>query len=248
MNTTVASILSLALVACSAPAEEPSQGSSGGDAPSGSDTSSETGSSSSGSAQSGVATSGTGSSKSGSSTAGAQSTGASTGRASTGSMSSTGSSLSGANGGTGGTGGSESGSQSGSGSSGIQDAGAAHRDAAPVELTGCAAQVPTAIFGASCEGTACHNARDHEYALDLQSPGVASRLVNQPSLEAYEPDQVTPLKLIDPNNWMQSYILLKVEESMPPAGVQMPQIGTKLSQTQIGCLQQWVEAEAAGPY
>ena len=45
MNTTVASILSLALVACSAPPDEPYQGSGSGDAPSGSDTS-QTGSSS----------------------------------------------------------------------------------------------------------------------------------------------------------------------------------------------------------
>ena len=138
--------------------------------------------------------------------------------------------------------GTSTGTTSGSSTGDIRDAGAAHRDAAPVELTGCAAQVPTAIFGASCEGTSCHNSRDHNYDLDLQSPGVAARLVNQPSLE------IGTLFLIDPNNWMQSYILLKVEESMPPAGTQMPQQGAKLTSTQIGYLQQWVEAEAAGPY
>jgi len=123
-----------------------------------------------------------------------------------------------------------------------------------VELTGCAAQVPTAIFAASCVAMTCHNAKDHAYALDLQSSGVAARLVNQPSLEATEPDGCTPLKLIDPSDWSQSYILLKVEESPttnppgPPAGTQMPQQGAKLNAAQITCLQQWVEAEAAGPY
>jgi hypothetical protein len=139
----------------------------------------------------------------------------------------------------------ESGSASattGSSMGSIYDAGASHRDAAPVELTGCAAQVPEAIFGESCEGNTCHNAKDHQYDLDLQSPGVAARLVNQPSLE------IGTLLLIDPSNWSQSFLLLKVEEAQPPAGSQMPQQGTKLNSAQIACLQQWVEAEAAGPY
>jgi hypothetical protein len=145
-------------------------------------------------------------------------------------------------------------STSGSSDGCTYDAGAAHREAAPVELTGCAAQVPAAIFDVSCVATACHNAMDHAFALDLQSPGVAARLVNQPSLEATEPDGCTPLKLIDPNDWSQSYILLKVEESPttnppgPQAGTQMPQQGAKLNAAQIACLQGWVEAEAAGPY
>jgi hypothetical protein len=120
--------------------------------------------------------------------------------------------------------------------------GAMHHDAAPVVLTGCAATVPSAVFGASCENRACHNATDHEYDLDLQSANVASRLVNVPALE------VPALKLVDPVAPMNSFILLKVTQSMPPAGVQMPQMGAKLSASQIACLQQWVVAEAAGPY
>ena len=227
--------------ACSASTDPPYQGSSGGDP------------NSSGSSTSGSATSETGDGTSGveSQSGGNGATGASTGRVSSGAIS-TGSSRTGSVGGgtgtasghsgSGATTGTSTGAAGGSSTGGIVDAGAAHRDAAPVELTGCAAQVPTAIFGASCEGTACHNSRDHNYDLDLQSPGVAARLVNQPSLE------IGTLFLIDPNNWMQSYILLKVEESMPPAGTQMPQQGAKLTSTQIGCLQQWVEAEAAGPY
>jgi hypothetical protein len=123
-----------------------------------------------------------------------------------------------------------------------------HRDAAPVVLTGCAAQVPQTVFAASCEGSNCHSAATHQYDLDLQSPGVASRLVNQPSLEALQPDGVTPYKLIDPNNPMQSYILLKVELKQPPAGAQMPNLGAMISPSLITCLQDWVVAEAAGPY
>ncbi len=137
---------------------------------------------------------------------------------------------------------------SGSSGGGTHDAGVMHRDAGPVVLTGCAAQVPTTVFAANCEGSTCHNSTIKAYDLDLQSPGVAARLVNQPSLEAFEPDGVTPLKLIDPNYPMQSYILLKVELKMPPAGSQMPNLGAMLSPSLISCLQQWVVAEAAGPY
>jgi|HubBroStandDraft_1064217.scaffolds.fasta_scaffold04083_3 hypothetical protein len=246
MRAVRATILSAALWACSAPPDTPYQGSGTGD-PNGSG-SVESGSVTSGSTETGTETSGTASQSSGSSTTG----NASTGQLSSGATDSTGSSRTGsvASGGTdptsgssvSGTPGSSTGATSGSSSGSIRDAGAAHRNAPPVELTGCAAQVPTAIFGASCEATDCHNSRDHNYDLDLQSPGVAARLVNQPSLE------IAGLFLIDPNNWMQSYILLKVELAQPPAGTQMPQTGTKLNASQISCLQQYVEAEAAGPY
>jgi hypothetical protein len=133
---------------------------------------------------------------------------------------------------------------SGNSGDGPIDAGAGgemHRDSAVPVLTGCAAQVPSAIFGASCEARACHNSVDHIYALDLQSPGVVSRLLNQPSYE------LPALMMIDPKVPDNSFILLKVKPN-PPVGVQMPQMGAKLSAAQIQCLQQWVEAVSTGPY
>jgi hypothetical protein len=96
-----------------------------------------------------------------------------------------------------------------------------HRDSAVPVLTGCAAQVPTAIFGASCEARACHNSVDHIYGLDLQSPGLVSRLINTPSYE------LPVLMMIDPNVPDNSFLLVKVKPN-PPAGVQMPQMGNKL--------------------
>jgi hypothetical protein len=117
-----------------------------------------------------------------------------------------------------------------------------HRDAAVPVLTGCAATVPSSILAVTCTAKACHNSVDKAYALDLQSPGVVSRLLNQPSLE------LPSFKLIDPNYPNSSYIWLKVSLLMPPAGVQMPQMGTKLSPAQLQCFQQWVIAESAGPY
>ncbi len=136
-----------------------------------------------------------------------------------------------------------SGSSSGSSSSaGPEDAGAGmHRDSSVPVLTGCAAQVPTAVFGASCETRACHNSVDHIYGLDLQSPGLVSRLLNTRSFE------VPALMMLDPNVPDNSFLLLKVKPN-PPAGVQMPQMGNKLSASQTQCLQQWIEAVATGPY
>jgi hypothetical protein len=129
-----------------------------------------------------------------------------------------------------------------SSSAGPEDAGSGmHRDSAVPVLTGCAAQVPTAIFGASCEARACHNSVDHIYGLDLQSPGLVSRLINTPSYE------LPVLMMIDPNVPDNSFLLVKVKPN-PPAGVQMPQMGNKLSASQTQCLQQWIEAVATGPY
>jgi hypothetical protein len=117
-----------------------------------------------------------------------------------------------------------------------------HRDSAVPVLAGCAAQVPTSVFAASCEAQACHNSTDREYDLDLQSPGVVGRLLNVPSLEA------PALKLIDPNVPDNSFILLKVKLANPPAGMQMPWMRSKLSATETECLQQWVETVSTGPY
>ncbi len=235
------------LCACSAPEEPPYQAGTGSGDPtsgdsSGSGTAAETGGPSgerSGTASgSGVGTSGH--------TSG--STGSSSGSSTTSESGVSGedaSAPSGSQAGASGTSGhSGSGASGSSGSSAPVDAGngGMHRDASVPVLTGCAAQVPSAIFGASCEGKACHNSVDHEYGLDLQSSGVVSRLLNSPSLE------LPAIKMIDPVVPDNSFILLKVKQAQPPAGVQMPQMGAKLSGSQIQCLQQWVETVATGPY
>jgi hypothetical protein len=134
-----------------------------------------------------------------------------------------------------------SGSESGS-SGGYEPYDAGHRDSAVPVLTGCAADVPTAVFAASCEARSCHNSVDNIYDLDLQSPGVVSRLLNQFSLEA------PAYKMIDPITPDESYILLKVKLASPPVGVQMPQMGAKLSAAETACFQQWVQTVATGPY
>jgi hypothetical protein len=232
-----------ALCACSAPEEPPYQAGTGSGDPtsgdsSGSGTAAETGVSSG--QRSGTA-SGSGGGTSGRTSG---STGSSSGGGSTGSGESglDASAPSGSQAGTSGQ--SASGASGSSGSSSPVDAGngVMHRDASVPVLTGCAAQVPSAVFGASCEGKACHNSVDHEYGLDLQSSGLVSRLLNQRSLE------LPAIRMIDPVAPDNSYILLKVKLAQPPAGVQMPQMGSKLSSSQVQCLQQWVETVATGPY
>ena len=118
-------------------------------------------------------------------------------------------------------------------------------------LTGCAAQVPSTIFAQTCASTNCHTSTKPQELLDLQSPGVVARLLNVPAIE--EPT----LMLIDPKAPARSYILYKVQLTQPPSGMQMPaswsslgieQAAPPLSSAQLACLQQWVFAEAAGPY
>jgi hypothetical protein len=118
-------------------------------------------------------------------------------------------------------------------------------------LAGCAAQVPSTILAQTCSTTNCHTSTKAEELLDLQSPGVVARLLNVPAIE--EPQ----LMLIDPKTPGRSYILYKVQLAQPPSGMQMPaswsslgieQAAPPLSAAQLSCFQQWVFAEAAGPY
>lgn len=138
-----------------------------------------------------------------------------------------------------------SGSPSGSGAAdaapvpcgSLADAGKMHREAGALVLTGCAATVPTAVFGARCTNNLCHNAHDMIVSLDLQSPGIAARLMGVPALE--DPTSC----ILDPYDPDRSYLLVKLEPN-PPLGSEMP-FGSSLSAAQIACVKQWIEAEAA---
>ncbi len=67
-----------------------------------------------------------------------------------------------------------------------------------------------------------HSATLKTEGLDLVSPGLASRLVDVPSME--EPS----VALIDPADPDQSYLLTKLRPN-PPFGAQMPSLETALS-------------------
>ena len=100
-----------------------------------------------------------------------------------------------------------------------------------------AADVPVMIFQQTCGVSGCHSPPSPEQMLDLASPGVASRLINIPSLEDSSYDLVSAT---DPQN---SFIILKLTEKMPPGGgVQMPYFQTPLSAEQVACVQAWIDS------
>jgi hypothetical protein len=73
--------------------------------------------------------------------------------------------------------------------------------------------------------------------LDLASPGVASRLINVPSLEDSSFDLVSAT---DPQN---SFILIKLTQLMPPGGgARMPYGQLPLSALQVNCVQAWIDS------
>jgi hypothetical protein len=106
--------------------------------------------------------------------------------------------------------------------------------------TSCAASVPTTIFQDTCGVSSCHNPKNiasmdglDVHGLDLYSPGVASRLVNVPSIE------VPSDFLVNSKTPYDSYLLLKLMPN-PPVGIQMP-YGGSLTAAQIACVTAWVD-------
>ncbi|HEY6459879.1 MAG TPA: malectin [Polyangiaceae bacterium] len=120
------------------------------------------------------------------------------------------------------------------------EAGASAQDAAPTAEAGADAPVGgcedvPSLFVASCGGTGCHDATSKAQALDLVSPGVASRLVGVHATEGAG-------LLIDPSNPSASVVYTKLLAS-PPFGARMP-TGSKLDDTTIGCVYDWVAGQA----
>ena len=85
----------------------------------------------------------------------------------------------------------------------------------------------------TCSNSGCHDVDAPAAGLDLQSPGVAARLLDVAS------NNCSDRLLIDSGNRGTGYFLESLEQT-PSCGSQMP-IGAPLSAEQIGCLQAWVE-------
>jgi hypothetical protein len=103
--------------------------------------------------------------------------------------------------------------------------------------TGC--DRAAAIIDKNCK--ACHNAEALLGGLDLVSPGVETRLVDQPSSDS----ECASLKRIDSANPADSFLLEKIESTDPACGDPMP-FGSRLAATDIDCLKAWVNGLAAG--
>ena len=105
----------------------------------------------------------------------------------------------------------------------------------PARFTAACADVPTQTFVSRCATAACHSAATRAGALDLESPGVAARLVG---VSATGGDGL----LIDPDNTDASIIVRKLTPS-PPFGAQDPP-GAPLDAATIDCIRDWVRRVA----
>ena len=85
------------------------------------------------------------------------------------------------------------------------------------------------IFVPRCATSGCHDSATQVVSLDLQSTGVASRVLGRSSASC------NGRSLADPNDPDRSAILLKVRPS-PPCGSRMPLNFPPLDDEQIACV------------
>jgi hypothetical protein len=109
----------------------------------------------------------------------------------------------------------------------------------------CTKDVETEIFASNTcaiEG-ACHGTNNPAGGLDLKSPGVSSRLLNQPA----QATECGGALLIDPNNPSGGVFLETMTSSAPcgEASLKMPITGA-LSASDLACVQEWVASVATG--
>jgi hypothetical protein len=103
------------------------------------------------------------------------------------------------------------------------------------DAAGSCPDVPTDVFAKTCSTTGCHSTIDKMLGLDLQAPGVASRLVGVKATGG-------PELLIDPSNPAMSAIYTKLTD-MPPFGTRMPFGEPPLDDATIACVLQWITVQ-----
>jgi hypothetical protein len=108
------------------------------------------------------------------------------------------------------------------------DAGVSEGAAAPCP------DIPKDVFATTCSTAGCHGTVDRAQGLDLQSPNVASRLVNVHAMGGGV--------LVDPANANQSVIYTKVL-SAPPFGGRMPIGKPPLDDATVACVLSWVSGQ-----
>jgi hypothetical protein len=94
--------------------------------------------------------------------------------------------------------------------------------------------IPGGVLRGTCTSAGCHSAADKTQGLDLESPGVASRLVGACALGGG--------LLIDPDQPSRSVMYAKVTIA-PPFGSRMPLGKPPLDSTTIACVLSWVSAQ-----
>jgi hypothetical protein len=99
--------------------------------------------------------------------------------------------------------------------------------------------VPADILAGNCGGTGCHGPVEPASNLDLQSPGLAGRIVG---LLAGGCEGV----LADPEDPEGSILYQKLLDS-PPCGVRMPYESNPLSEYEIACVKEWISIQNPVP-
>jgi hypothetical protein len=103
------------------------------------------------------------------------------------------------------------------------------------DAAGACPDVPQEVFVKVCSTPGCHSTVDKMLGLDLQSPGVASRLIGVRAVGG------TGL-LIDPSNPTTSVLYTKLTPN-PPFGVRMPFTRPPLDDATIACVLQWITSQ-----
>ncbi|MFK7845819.1 MAG: DUF5777 family beta-barrel protein [Rhodothermales bacterium] len=91
-----------------------------------------------------------------------------------------------------------------------------------------------ALFERSCTTVGCHAGPVPQMGMDLTRDQFYNAVVDKQS--ATSPDH----KIIDPGNPADSYLLKKIRGEEGIVGMQMPMIGDKLTEEEIGTIEQWV--------
>jgi len=98
-------------------------------------------------------------------------------------------------------------------------------------------QVQTQIFTPKCATAGCHAGAQPAQGLSLEAPSYA-KIVNVDSTLA------TTKKLVVPSSAATSFLYEKVHSSTPASGVQMPNTGVLLSDTEQAMIAEWIDSGA----
>lgn len=98
--------------------------------------------------------------------------------------------------------------------------------------------IETELFPQKCSSGDCHDAIEPEAMLDLQSPGVAARLVG---ITGQGEECFMQGTLVIAGNAEGSLLYQKLNDTQP-CGARMPFIGDALTEQEIGCVATWIEA------
>lgn len=98
--------------------------------------------------------------------------------------------------------------------------------------------VPAAILAPNCGGSGCHGVMGPQNDLDLESPGVAARVVGVPA-------KTCQGTLADPSSPDSSLIYTKLLADTS-CGFQMPLSRPPLSAMDIECVKTWISKQSSG--